>query len=396
MNLGFIKVLLLATVTASCLSVLPVGIALDAAHASLPPGFGPTRPGRVASVGVTPGGYSIFGGKQATLTWTRSPGATSYQLASRLMADVSSPWNLLPYRVKKTSWTLQPFLIGRRYQFRVQPFNSAGRGPATLSAVTRMKGTPARQVYAALGDSYSSGLGASGLETADCHRNSRAWAFRIQTRDQGPTRLLACAGATIPDIVRQIPPMNAFFARHPDAPQLITVTVGGNDVGFADVLQQCVTRACMPMETALRLRIARVGPRLTAFYRTLRTAHRYADIIAGGYPQVLEPMGTSGNILCKLITSPERLMLTRLSNQLNRTITAAAAGAGIWSVGLRVSSEFAGHNACANPSREWIHAGTFQLGGMAGVISSKSFHPKDPGQAAFAEAFSAALLARSV
>lgn len=391
MNLGFIKVLLLATVTASCLSVLPVGIALDAAHASLPPGFGPTRPGRVASVGVTPGDYSIFGGKQATLTWTRSPGATSYQLASRLMADVSSPWNLLPYRVKKTSWTLQPFLIGRRYQFRVQPFNSAGRGPATLSAVTRMKGTPARQVYAALGDSYSSGLGASGLETADCHRNSRAWAFRIQTRDQGPTRLLACAGATIPDVVRQIPPMNAFFARHPDAPQLITVTVGGNDVGFADVLQQCVTHPCNPMEKSLRLRIDRVGPRLAAFYRTLRAAHPFADIVAGGYPQVVEPKGPSANPLCRWIHRSERDMLSRLSYQLNGTIARAAKEAGIRAANREVRDEFVGHNACMKGSAEWINAGAFKLGGTAGVISPKSFHPKDIGQAAYADAFLSAI-----
>ncbi len=392
MNLGIFKPLLLTTAAVFCLSVVPAGIAPDAAHASRPPDPGSARPGRVASVTVAPGGYSIFGGKQATLTWTRAPRATSYQLASRLMADVNSPWNLLPYRVKKPSWTLQPFLIGRRYQFRVQPFNGAGRGPATLSPVTRMKGIPAREVYAALGDSYSSGLGSGGHESGgDCHRSSSAWAFRVQTRDQAQTRLFACAGATIPDVMAQFEPMNAFFARHPDSPQLITVTVGGNDVGFADVLQQCVTHPCNSMEFALRLRIDSIGPRLAAFYQTLRAAHPFADIVAGGYPQVVEPKGSSSNPLCRWIHRSERDMLSRLSLQLNGTIARAARSAGIWTANREVRNEFVGHNACMKGSAEWINAGTLKLGGIAGVIGPKSFHPKDTGQAAYADAFVSAI-----
>lgn len=391
MNLGSIKLLLVGPLVAGLLLIAPAGLAVDAAHASFPPGFGSARPGRVASVTVIPGGYSIFGGKQATLTWSRAPGATSYQLSSRLMADVSSPWNLIPYRVKKTSMTLQPFLIGRRYEFRVQPYNSSGAGAATVSAVIRMKGLPARQVYAALGDSYSSGLGAGGSESGGgCHRNSRAWAYRVRS-GSGQTRVFACAGARIPDVRGQLGPMNAFFARHRDSPQLITVTVGGNDVGFADVLQRCVLNSCTDSEARLQTRIASVGPRLMSLYRKIRAAHPYADIVAGGYPQVVEPRGSSSNLLCKWIHSSERDMLSRLSSRLNGTIALAADGAGISSANRDVRNVFVGHNACAKGGSEWINAGTFRLGGIAGVISPKTFHPKDAGQTAYAEAFASTI-----
>ncbi|MCW2754674.1 MAG: lipase [Marmoricola sp.] len=402
MSHRFIKLLLVGSLATGCLSLgssvaeaarppLPGG-----APTSRPPSAGhPHGPGRVATLRVAPGGYSIFGGKQATLTWSRSPGATAYQLSSRLLTDAGSPWNLLPYKVTRRSWTLQPLLLGRRYQFRVRPFKGSVPGPAAVSTPIRMRGLPAHRLYAALGDSYSSGLGADGRESGgDCHRNSRAWAYALQRQHQSKTKLLACAGATMSGVEAQLRPMRAFFAQDPGAAQLITVTVGGNDVGFASVLQNCTLHSCTASEQGLSRRIAATGPRLAAFYREIHAAQPFADILAGGYPQVVEPRGSSSNLLCRGINGPERDMLNRLSTQLDLTIARAAGAAGIWSVGLAVRQAFLGHSACARTG-EWIHAGALKIGGIHGLISPKTFHPKDDGQAAYVDAFNQTLLERS-
>ncbi|MCW2785803.1 MAG: hypothetical protein JWP74_2320 [Marmoricola sp.] len=354
------------------------------------------RPPAVRSVRVSPGGYSIYGGKVATVSWSPSAGATGYLVSSRLMTDASEPWSTFPAPIAHHSWTLQPFLIGRRYQFRVQPVRGEVRGRPTISAVTRMHGIPTRRLYAALGDSYSAGLGGSGQDSGgSCHRNRHAWAYQLESSDQRATRLLACAGATMPLVSDQFKPMNRFFAKHPRAPQLITVTVGGNDVGFSKVLGRCVETACAGSESDWLDRITATRPLLAAFYREIRALHPYADIIAGGYPQVLEPKGESRNPLCIRINPPEREMLGRLSNHLNMVIAEAADDAGIWSVGLMVRQAFLGHNACTDGGRNWIHAGSLKFGGVSGIVNPKTFHPTDDGQLAYAAGFNTALLVRT-
>lgn len=355
-----------------------------------------SRPGRVALVTVTPGGSWFLGGELAEVAWLPSPGATAYLVSSRLMTDSGSPWKTVA-RVTQRSVTVNSLFVGRRYQFRVQPINGRQRGHATLSAVTRMNGVPAGRMYVALGDSYSSGLGAGGHESGgDCHRNSRAWAHQLEPGHQFQTTVLACAGATMIEAVDQLKPMDAFLARQPEAPQLITVTVGGNDAGFSDVLKTCVTSSCTKLENSSLDHITAIRGLLTAFYREIRSAHPYADIIAGGYPQVLEPSGLSQNLLCRRITYPERQMLSRLSNHLNMTIAEAADDAGIWTVGLMVRKAFLGHNACAEPDREWIHAGTLKIGGdVDHVLSAQTFHPRDRGQTAYADAFDMAIKVRA-
>jgi lysophospholipase L1-like esterase len=402
-TLGIIKLLFVGMLAGGCVSLgcTSADAARPPLPGSAPPGApsitGQVRgPGRVAWLRVTPGGFSVLGGNQARVTWSRAPGATSYQVASRLLTDAGTPWNLLPSTVTTSTVIVQPLLLGRRYQFRVTPFAGSARGHARLSAPIRMHGLPAHRMYAALGDSYSSGLGAGGRESGGgCHRNSHAWAYQLQQGYQDQTKLVACAGATIPGVEAQLGPMNQFLARRPNSAQLITLTVGGNDVGFSSVLQNCALHSCTGSEPGLLRRITAIEPRLSALYRQLRAAHPFADIVAGGYPRVVEPRGTSSNVLCRRIQNPERDMLNRLATSLDETIARAADAAGIWTASLAVRRAFLGHSACAG-HREWIHAGTLKIGGILGLLSPKTFHPKDDGQAAYVDAFDQALLARSV
>lgn len=85
-------------------------------------------------------------------------------------------------------------------------------------------------------------------------------------------------------------------------------------------------------------------------------------------------------------------MISRLVTRLNLRISEAASAANVWSVRQAVRDRFAGHNAC-DYSSEWIHAGNLDLGGgILNMIDAKTFHPKNPGQVAYAFAFSDELL----
>lgn len=352
--------------------------------------------GAVGAISAAEGADSLYGGTSANVTWSAAANASGYLVGSVLMSNGTVMWDNLPYPVLARTWHFEPLRGGRYYRFKAQPVRGFLRGSARVSAAVRMHGIPAGRSYAVLGDSYSSGLGSQrDYYHQGCLRSPGAWAFQMQARWQASTRHLACAGAKLGGVQWQLPAMDAFFAARPGWPQLITVTVGGNDVGFTRVLEECIVGGCLSSEATVAARITALKPRLVELYRTLKAAHPYADVLVGGYPQVVETYGPSTNVLCKLITRDERRMIDRLSTRLNTAIAVAAGTAGVWSVGSAVKAKFVGHNACSKKADEWIHGGNFDLGGIGGVLDPKSFHPKDPGQAAYAEVFSDVLIART-
>ena len=87
--------------------------------------------------------------------------------------------------------------------------------------------------YVALGDSYSSGVGAPG-QSGLCLRGSSGYPAQW-ARNNHPASFtdLACAGATTRDVLTFQAP---FIRRRTD---LVTITIGGNDAGFAPAVITC-------------------------------------------------------------------------------------------------------------------------------------------------------------
>lgn len=123
--------------------------------------------------------------------------------------------------------------------------------------------TEARHVVI-MGDSYSSGEGAGGYDAADnlssdvyaCHRSDNAYGrllygttFRNDTaKNPVKVSMLACSGAVVPDLRRyqylwgikpQIAELSALTASN-QPPDLVLMTLGGNDSGFVGFIQGCV------------------------------------------------------------------------------------------------------------------------------------------------------------
>lgn len=257
-----------------------------------------------------------------------------------------------------------------------------------------------------LGDSYSSGLG-SGDYYNDCDNTPNAWGNLIFPGSVTSRTLLACSGATIPDVEGQV----AQLAGIPSSGnRLVTVTVGGNDAGFADELVNCFFADCTDNRATLEGRIdGLVGP-LTTLYDDIQAAAPGDRVIAGGYPLLVPDPDVRGwcYALTFLITSAERDMIRSLGVRLNDVIDQAAAAAGVTAVTSDLEVRFTGHEACQNSSSDWIYglslfsakAGAQQPGGpviadggRVGVqadIVKDSFHPTQAGQQAYASAFEAA------
>lgn len=106
--------------------------------------------------------------------------------------------------------------------------------PTTASAQPA-SGQPAG-AYAALGDSYSSGVGTGRYDLdAGCQRSSLAYPYLWQAANRpAGFEFLACGGARITDVRAQA----SGSTQLPQA-ELVTLTAGGNDVGFGTVLSVC-------------------------------------------------------------------------------------------------------------------------------------------------------------
>lgn len=123
-----------------------------------------------------------------------------------------------------------------------------------LPAITLPPYAPA---YVALGDSYSAGEGVEPyLPDSDdinkhgnrCHRSTQAYAERLRFSGGSQLRFRACSGAVIANMHTKqktgpgvmVPPQLVDGILGPDV-GLVTITIGGNDAGFAHIVELCAT-----------------------------------------------------------------------------------------------------------------------------------------------------------
>lgn len=87
------------------------------------------------------------------------------------------------------------------------------------------------------GDSYTSGNGAGFTDGGKCYRSTKTWGelYAADLRTKGLTvnvNNVACSGGVVRDLDDQIPAVT------PDT-DLVLLTIGGNDIGFTNIVAQC-------------------------------------------------------------------------------------------------------------------------------------------------------------
>jgi GDSL-like Lipase/Acylhydrolase family len=162
---------------------------------------------------------------------------------------------------------------------------------------------------------------------------------------------------------------------------LVTLTIGGNDVGFVDGLITCAVSNCntQAFEQGRIARMDRTKPLLEALYKEIARRAPKARVLVLGYPQLFP--ATKAEQSCSGLTlfSGEQNMLRRLGVRLNSTIAAAVGSVATTGAKIEfvpVTGRFSGHEAC----------------GRKGTWVSGIFHPSLQGHRdGYAAAVNAAL-----
>lgn len=208
-------------------------------------------------------------------------------------------------------------------------------------------GPPRTQEYVAIGDSFSSGEGVRPFDSgthngADtCHRSSKAWPRLLAQKPANNLVLsgfFACSGATSTAITSksfkteapQIQQVNSLIT----APDVLTITIGGNDVGFADILTKCyVGIGCGGRINEASGYIRNKLPSVLAdTFAQLRNAPILSQtrIIVVGYPNLMNRRSLNALGHCPwLNTRGHASSLVKLATDLDAAMSNAAGAAGV-------------------------------------------------------------------
>jgi lysophospholipase L1-like esterase len=221
----------------------------------------------------------------------------------------------------------------------------------------------AAEQYVALGDSYSSGVGTRTFFEENCKRSLYAYPELIaQQRPNTSLVFAACSGAKTGDVLsRQVSSLTTSTA-------IVTITIGGNDAGFSEVITQCALPwpwSCSSNINNAQSYIRNTLPALLdAVYAQIRSRSPSARVIVLGYPRLF--MGVDCNA-GTFFSTEEMSRLNETADLLREVTRGRAVAAGF--TFKDAIPPFTGHAICS--SSEWLN-------GLSNPIE-ESYHPNRTG-----------------
>ncbi|HEV2345502.1 MAG TPA: hypothetical protein VGS97_15495 [Actinocrinis sp.] len=286
------------------------------------------------------------------LTWNTVPSATSYTIER--IAGSQNAWTrvatLDQINAPQLQWQDPSTADEMKYTYRVTAFNLNNQILGPSFPVSVVPAATARiKHYAVLGDSYSAGVGvdasATFINNDTCHRSDSNYAgFVTDVLDNGSMSayapgdarwdIIACdgartynmlsylpdnGGATIGHVQSGMEPWDSHVLGSRGADYLpadfqitmlaeatrrqpvdyVTLTVGGDDAGFADVLQDCVLHknycddsTIGTYEAKERQLIDGLSNKLKDVYIAAAQASNYVTVDVLGYPHLFPDNGS--------------------------------------------------------------------------------------------------------
>lgn len=230
--------------------------------------------------------------------------------------------------------------------------------------------------YVALGDSYSSGVGTRVFyeEEGSCDRSPDAYGPKIAAAKGYSLNFEACSGATTTNVIKeQLSPLSSTTS-------LVTITIGGNDAGFSEVMLNCALyyftcgSAIKEADTFIEKTLPGL---LETTYNDIKSRATKALVVVLGYPHLFTAEGTTCNV--NFLTSGHEKELNHSADLLDEVIKARAKAAGFTFVDPRTA--FLPHEIC--DSDEWLNGQSLPL--------SESYHPNVQGQEDFTSQIEAVL-----
>lgn len=282
--------------------------------------------------------------------------------------------------------------------------------------------------YIALGDSFASGEGAfeyfqytDNLPINSCHLSSISYPYLLASRlGLSSSGSVACSGAVIDDLdslnedyegqtkdgktlstidiehtlsaflVGDLP-QQRFIEKY--RPKTVTVSIGGNNIGFGKKLAKCVLpqwRGEVPVDTTcfdtyeekkgVFEEIKNLIPLLIGAYQKLKVAD--SNVYVLGYPKIIAPEGACG--LNVPLDNSERQFADSLTELLNSAIRYSAGQAGVYYVDIENALQ--GYRLCeGKPDNIAVHGITAGDDRVTipvidrNILGAESFHPNARG-----------------
>jgi lysophospholipase L1-like esterase len=235
-----------------------------------------------------------------------------------------------------------------------------------------------RGSYVALGDSYAAGLDIPDQTgaTAGCGQSSSSYPFLVARGLRLELTDMSCSSGTVASLSAAQPTSDgtnpAQLSALSAATALVTLGIGGNDVGWAGIVTRCTeldlipalipgNRAsdvtpCQDYYTAggtdlIQQRIQALTGPLAEALTQIRHRAPHARVYVVGYPDLLPSSGGGcGDTLG--ITKGDVAFLDNEELRLNGMLRQVAQAAGDGYIDTYAPSE--GHDACATPATRWI------------------------------------------
>jgi len=341
-------------------------------------------------------------------------------------------WNDVTSQISGFKALYQPrFVNDTQISFTALYDYNPGDFKAATYTMTAPGISPSGIEYLGMGDSYASGEGAyayvDGTDTSNnaCHLSTKSYAYILSEQLFSSRHAVSCSGAVTNDIVdtslsyhgqvhdkivkgdRDRSFINSILATYTPGflaqtefvdkykPDAITLSIGGNNIGFADIIKSCVTPITLhsscysTYEDRLELdnHINNVFDTLVSTYKAIARPGKRVYVI--GYPQIAASGGD-----CALnvhLDDSEIQFANDLVDYLDQTISRAADKAGVRYVDVK--DVFNGHRLCETKSSDiavnGLTAGNDKGVGPLKFLGNESYHPNVLGHELYAQAIRA-------
>ena len=249
----------------------------------------------------------------------------------------------------------------------------------SLATTAMLMAAPANAMtggYVALGDSYSSGVG-SGSETGSCLQSPTAYpGLWNSAHHPSSYKMVACSGAKTTDVnANQLSALSSSTG-------LVSITIGGNDVGFSNIMTTCVLGSdsdCVnAVNQAEAYANANLANLLNVTYNGIRSHAPNAQVVVLSYPVFYQ----LGVWYCIGLSETSRSKIDEGINLVDNITKNTAASHGFTFADVR--SIFVGHQLCSSGTK-WLHSLNY-------TDITESYHPTAAGQSGgYLPVFSAAV-----
>ncbi len=243
-------------------------------------------------------------------------------------------------------------------------FSAALAAAAALLTVVPAQAQAADN-YVALGDSYSSGTGTGSYysDSGSCKRSQYAYpALWAASHAPASFKFVACSGSRTGDVINN--QLGALSA----STTLVTISIGGNDAGFTDVITTCTfgtDQTCTNRVNQAKAFASGTLPGLLDnVYGQIRDRAPSATVVVLGYPRLYKVPGS-----CSAgMSDTKRAAINSAADALHTVISGRAAAKSFSYRDLR--GAFAGHEICSGDW--WLNSLSWP--------TVESYHPNRNGQ----------------